>query len=139
MKKFKFTINGTDYESEILSLENNLALIEVNGTPYEVVLHRETKESKTPTLVRSEVKEPVKGIEKKNVVTKALVKSPLPGIITKINVSPGDKVIKNQVLYCLEAMKMENQIKSDRDGTVTAVKAAVGQAVLQEEVIMEMD
>ncbi|MCU0407539.1 MAG: acetyl-CoA carboxylase biotin carboxyl carrier protein subunit [Bacteroidales bacterium] len=139
MKKFKFTINGTDYESEILSLENNLALIEVNGTPYEVVLHRETKESKTPTLVRSEVKEPVKGIEKKNVVTKALVKSPLPGIITKINVSPGDKVIKNQVLYCLEAMKMENQIKSEREGTVSAVKVTVGQAVLQEEVIIELD
>jgi biotin carboxyl carrier protein len=139
MKRFRFTINGTDYESEIISIENNLALIEVNGTPYEVVLHRETKESKTPTLVRSEVKEPVKKIEKKIVITRSLVKSPLPGIITKIVVAPGDIVKKNQVLYCLEAMKMENQIKSDRDGTVTAVKAAVGQAVLQEEVIMEMD
>lgn len=138
-KKYKFTINGTDYESEIISIDDNIASIEINGTPFEVLIHRDVKEAKTPTLVRSVVKEPVKDIEKKAVIAKSLIKSPLPGIITKIHVSAGDSVKKNQVLYSLEAMKMENEIKAEREGVISSVKISVGQAILQDEVIMEMN
>jgi biotin carboxyl carrier protein len=36
MKKFKFTINGNQYDAEILSVEENFAEIEINGTHYKV-------------------------------------------------------------------------------------------------------
>jgi biotin carboxyl carrier protein len=39
----------------------------------------------------------------------------------------------------MEAMKMENEIKAERDGVIMAIKVTEGQSVLQEEVIMEMD
>lgn len=139
MKNYKFTINGTQYESEIFSLEGNIAKIEINGTPYEVIIHKEVKAVKTPTIIRSAVKEAPKNIEKKSGGAKTEIKSPLPGIIVSIAVKPGDIVTKNQKLFSLEAMKMENEIKAERDGTIISVKISVGQSVLQEEVIMEMD
>jgi biotin carboxyl carrier protein len=139
MKNYKFTINGTQYEVEILSLDGNHATIEVNGTTYAIEINRDTKPVKTPVIVRSPIREPQKDIEKKTGGPKTEIKSPLPGIILNIFVKPGDEVSKNQKLFTLEAMKMENEINADRDGIITAVKVEPGQSVLQEEVIIEMD
>ena len=139
MKNYKFTINGTQYEADILSLEGNIARIEINGTPYEVIINKEVKAVKTPTIVRSTFKEAPKNIEKKSGGPKTEIKSPLPGVIVSVAVKAGDVVTKNQKLFSLEAMKMENEIKAERDGTIISVKISVGQSVLQEEVIMEMD
>lgn len=55
--------------------------------------------------------------------------SPMPGAIVKVNVAPGDKVTKNQVLLVLEAMKMETDIPAPRDGTVAQVLVAKGASV----------
>jgi hypothetical protein len=52
MKKFKFTINGNQYETEILNVEGNIAEIEINGTQYKVEVDKEIKPVKTPKLVR---------------------------------------------------------------------------------------
>ena len=57
MKKFKFTINGNDYSVDVHGIEENLAKLEVNGTPYNVELHRTLKASKTPTIVRPAIKQ----------------------------------------------------------------------------------
>jgi biotin carboxyl carrier protein len=139
MKNYRFVINGTQYEVDILSLEGGIAKIEVNGTPYVVEIQREVKQVKTPTIVRSAFKEPQKEIEKKSGGPKTAIKSPLPGIIVNLFVHEGDKVKKNQKLFSLEAMKMENEIKAERDGIIAAVKVIPGQSVLQEEVVMEMN
>jgi len=139
MKNYKFVINGTQYEVDILSLEGSTAEIEVNGTHYVVEIQREVRQVKTPTIVRSTVKEPQKEIEKKSGGPKTAIKSPLPGVIVNIFVQPGDIVKKNQKLFSLEAMKMENEIKAERDGVVSAVKVTPGQSVLQEEVVIEMN
>ena len=40
MKKFKFTIHGNDYKVDVHGIEENLARLEVNGTAYDVELHR---------------------------------------------------------------------------------------------------
>jgi biotin carboxyl carrier protein len=52
---------------------------------------------------------------------------------------PGEYVSKNQRLASLEAMKMENEIKAERDGVIAGIRVTEGQSVLQDEVIMEMD
>jgi biotin carboxyl carrier protein len=59
----------------------------------------------------------------------------MPGKIIKINVKAGDKVIKGQTLLILEAMKMENEIKSSLDGTVKFVHVAEGD-ILEEGILM---
>lgn len=139
MKEYKFIINGVQYEVEIISLENNKAKIEVNGTLYNIDIQADIKQLKTPTIIQPLVKEPQKEIEKKPEGPKTEIKSPLPGIIINIFVKPGDEVKKDQTLFSLEAMKMENEIKAERDGVIVKVKVVTGQSVLQEEVVMEMD
>jgi biotin carboxyl carrier protein len=104
-----------------------------------VEIEREVKANKTPIVVRSSIKEPQKEIEKKSGGPKTEIKSPLPGIIVKFFVKTGEYVTKNQKLFSLEAMKMENEIKAERDGVIAGIRVTEGQSVLQDEVIMEMN
>ncbi|GET33920.1 acetyl-CoA carboxylase biotin carboxyl carrier protein subunit [Prolixibacter bellariivorans] len=139
MKKFKFTISGNQYDVQINDIEDNIADLEVNGTQYKVEIHQEVKRNKTPKLVRKPVqKAPGEGeIQKKSSKAKA-IKAPLPGTILSIAVKEGDTVTKGQTLMVMEAMKMENSIMAEADGTVAAVKVSAGQSVLQDDVLVEI-
>ena len=138
MNKFKFTIRGNEYDVEILKIKEGLANLEVNGTPYEVEIEIEKKVSKTPTLVRRVVKKEAEDIAKKEGGTPSPVFAPLAGTIMDVKVKPGDIVEKDQPLLIMEAMKMENNIKADRNGKVTDVKVNVGDSVLEGDLLVEI-
>ena len=53
------------------------------------------------------------------------------GTVTEVLVKEGDAVKRGQTLMILEAMKMENDIKSDRDGKVTSIKVSKGESILE--------
>ena len=55
--------------------------------------------------------------------------APMPGTILKVNVTQGQAVKAGTVLCILEAMKMENEIMTSKDGTVTQVLVSKGSAV----------
>ncbi len=142
MKKFKFTIHGNAYEVEILGFEENIAKVEVNGTLYDVEVHRELKVSKTPTLVRAEVPPPV-GKEKRiprtpSGTTNTQIKSPLPGTVISVLVKEGDQVTLGQKLLTMEAMKMENSVLAEKSGTVRTILVKPGDTVLQNDVLVEI-
>ncbi|MCM0060426.1 MAG: acetyl-CoA carboxylase biotin carboxyl carrier protein subunit [Algoriphagus sp.] len=65
------------------------------------------------------------------------VKAPMPGLILDLNVAPGDQVKKGDVLLILEAMKMENSIKSPGDGVVKEVKVSLKQSVEKNQVLVQ--
>jgi biotin carboxyl carrier protein len=67
------------------------------------------------------------------------IKSPLPGNILKVNVNVGDSFKDGDILMVIESMKMENNILAEHDGKITRVHAAVGKAVLQDEVLFEIE
>lgn len=139
MKKFKFTINGNDYTVDVHGIEENLAKLEVNGTPYDVELHREVKASKTPTLVRAAIKQEIKpDIQKREGGSSHPILAPLPGSITKLEVGKGDIVEKGQLLLIMEAMKMENRVLADRAGVVENIRVQQGDSVLQGDIILEI-
>jgi biotin carboxyl carrier protein len=143
MKKFKFTINGNQYEVEILGFEENVAKVEVNGTVFDVEVHKDLKVSKTPTLVRAEAPQP-KGKETripKNITrtTNMAIKAPLPGTIIQVLVKTGEKVAMGQKLLTMEAMKMENNVTSEKDGTVRAVNVKPGDTVMQNDILIEIE
>ncbi len=55
--------------------------------------------------------------------------APMPGVILDVSVKPGDTVTRGQEIAVLEAMKMQNSVKSPRDGTIAEVCVVAGQAV----------
>ena len=139
MKKFKFTIQGNEYEVEVLSYEDQLARVEVNGTRYEVEVHKQVVQPKTPVLVRQEVPAPTRSETKiRKSIGASQVKAPLPGNIMQIYVRNGDSVKKGEKLLMYEAMKMENSILAERDGTISAIKVQAGDSVLEGDVLMEL-
>jgi len=141
MKNYKFTIRGTIYDVDIHSFEDNIAEIEVNGTKYSVEVHKEVKSTKTPKLVRSNVPQPKRSESKikKNISSSAtVIKAPLPGSIFKIFVKEGDEVKVGDNLLIMEAMKMENNVLAEKAGKITSIKVAVGDAVLQNDVLLEI-
>jgi biotin carboxyl carrier protein len=67
------------------------------------------------------------------------VRAPMPGKVIKIAVAEGDEVRKNQTLVIVEAMKMENEIKTAFDGVVTKIHVAVGDLVDSERPLIEVE
>ena len=67
------------------------------------------------------------------------VGSSIPGMVSKVNVQPGDKVEENQVLLIIEAMKMETAITARTAGTVKKVLIKEGQPVKAKELLMELE
>jgi biotin carboxyl carrier protein len=140
MKKFKFTIQGNDYEVEMYSLEEGIAKLEVNGTRYKVELHKDERSTKTPVLVRSPLKTPKDAHKiKKSENGLFKIKAPLPGNIIQVFVKPGDEIEKGEKLLIYEAMKMENTMLAEKSGTIKTIKVNTGDAVLQEDLLIEME
>ena len=67
------------------------------------------------------------------------VNAPLPGNILQVFVKVGDEVKKDDPLVLYEAMKMENTLLSEKDGIVKSIKVNTGDAVLQEDLLLELE
>jgi biotin carboxyl carrier protein len=67
------------------------------------------------------------------------VRAPMPGKVIQIKVSEGEEVRKNQTLAIVEAMKMENEIKSGVEGIVRKIHAAVGELVDPQKPFIDLD
>lgn len=141
MKKFKFKINGNQYDVEINDFEGQNAKVLVNGTEYNVEVEAEVAKTKTPKLARKPVvKRPGEGEIKKTDegAGSFKIKAPLPGNIFKLKVNVGDSVKEGDCLLIMEAMKMENNVLAEKSGTVKAIKIKEGDAVLQDDVLIEL-
>jgi len=67
------------------------------------------------------------------------VKAPMPGLVLDVMVEVGQSVTKGDALLILEAMKMENVLKSPGDGVVKAIKVLKGAAVNKNQILLEME
>jgi biotin carboxyl carrier protein len=67
-----------------------------------------------------------------------LLKSPMPGLVVSIPVKDGQPVQKGDVLLVLESMKMQNELKAPRDGTVSRIRVAIGETVEQKQTMMSV-
>jgi 3-methylcrotonyl-CoA carboxylase alpha subunit len=65
--------------------------------------------------------------------------APMPGLVLKVLVKPGDKVRAHQTLIVLEAMKMEHSIEAPHDGVVKAVHCVEGGRVSEGQLLVELD
>ena len=102
MKKYKVNVNGTVYEVAVELMDGAAA-------------------AASPAPVAAAPAAPVAGGEK--------VSAPMPGTILDVRVSNGQTVKKGDILFILEAMKMENEIMAPCGGTIASVSATKGAAV----------
>ena len=68
--------------------------------------------------------------------TSKFLLSPMPGLLTHIAVQPGQEVKAGEVLAKIEAMKMENVLKAERDCTVEKLLAAPGESLAVDQAII---
>lgn len=141
MKEYKYTINGNAYVVAVGDIENNVAQVEVNGTPYKVLLDR--KEVAPVNVVKTRPQAAPRTATGEKVVAKPAttvsgnaVKAPLPGVVLSVNCKVGDTVNASDTVVVLEAMKMENAIKAGSAGKITAINVSNGQSVLEGETLV---
>lgn len=149
MKQYKYTINGADYDVTIDSLNGNKAKVIVNGMSFDVEMQGTLNESDLPDAPAADAsaapaapKAAASAAAPKAAAPAGApgkgtpVKAPLPGVVTAINVNVGQKVKKGETVIVLEAMKMENNIAAECDGTVTSVCVAQGDSVMEGTVLV---
>lgn len=139
MKKFKYKINGKEYEVTVDKFEDSVAEVTVNGTSFTVELEKPQEEEAKPKIQRPVGGSAPAASGKPSGSGAGAVKSPLPGIIISIDVNVGDEVKKGQTVAVLEAMKMENSIAAPIAGKVTSISANPGDSVLEGVVILTIE
>lgn len=144
MKQYKYTINGAQFDVTIDSIVGSKAKVEVNGIPFEVEMQGSSLvEEALPTVSTEAAAAPAApaaapaaepaapAAAKSGLGAGAPVKAPLPGVVTKILVKEGQGVKKGETVLVLEAMKMENNITAEADGTVTGICVSAGDSVME--------
>jgi propionyl-CoA carboxylase alpha chain len=75
--------------------------------------------------------------EKQPADTSKMVISPMPGLVVSMDVTLGQEVKQGEQVCIIEAMKMQNIIRAELDGTVKSVGAKAGDSVAADEVLVE--
>jgi biotin carboxyl carrier protein len=143
MRRYKLSINDRRYEVEIKETSLHSIRATVNGKE-KVVYINEIKNIKEKIEIPnrpSVSSNPVKQVASPPNTDSSdrFITAPMPGQIKAISVSEGDKVTAGQKLLTIEAMKMENDIKSMGSGTIRSIKVVVNDVVDQDQILIEIE
>jgi acetyl/propionyl-CoA carboxylase alpha subunit len=124
---FHMLVSGKGYEVNLLKspADGHGYFIRVNGKEFEVSV-----KSKTELLLEK------MGMKKEGGSKQQELKAPMPGLISSVLVKEGQKVQKGDPLLILEAMKMENVLKSLRDGEIKQIKIKEKQSVEKNDLLL---
>ncbi len=129
MKKYTITVNGTAYE--VFVEEGDAAGAAPQAAPTSVSAPAPAAAPAAPAPAASPAPAGAQGGVK--------VVAPMPGTILKMNVKVGDTVAPNGLVCILEAMKMENEIFSEKGGVVASINAPAGASVQSGDVIITLN
>ena len=137
--KVNLIIEGKQYQVTLKDLNARPIMAEVDGQTYEVWPEDEQTplpavKSSTPTPVAPAAAAPTPAA-----AGSLTLSSPLPGMIISIEVKEGQAVRSGQELYVLEAMKMKNSIKANRDGKIASIHVNPGDLVKHNQPIMTFE
>jgi biotin carboxyl carrier protein len=120
-KSYAVEVLGTDADAKTISLR-------INGREHHLKLADETDQ-----LVKQLGFTAVTAVKSLNAI------APMPGLVLDIMVAIGDEVTDGTPLLILEAMKMENVLKSEGDGVVKSISVKKGDAVEKRQLLIEME
>ena len=138
----------TEFNNTVEEYAGTIGAGEATDTRHEVVVEVDGKrlavsvpDSLLPTSAR--IHKPVAPVRSKTAHTGggsgSDVSSPMQATVIKVDVAPGDSVVKGQTVVVLEAMKMEQAIAAPRDGVVAKVSAEVGTTVKAGFVLLSLE
>lgn len=144
MRTYSYNVNGAQYDVTIESIQGQMAKVNVNGVAFDVeMLGAPITEGDLPAAAPAAAPATTTAAPAAAPATPAAapakgaagagtpVKAPLPGVVTKVLVANGQAVKKGDTVVVLEAMKMENNITAECDGTVSGVCCAAGDSVME--------
>jgi biotin carboxyl carrier protein len=123
---YSLIIDGKSYEALVYPIEET----------WEVLLHGHLYSAK----VEDERELRLRAASGKNLSsgTEFHLKAPMPGMVVSVAVDEGQEVIRGELLVILESMKMQNELKSPRDGVITRLKVKSGDSVEQHQTLLSV-
>jgi glutaconyl-CoA decarboxylase len=138
--KHQFVIEGEKYEVDVGTRMGNSVEVTVNGKSYAV----EVAGAAAPTVTlphpaaAAPAAAPLAPRPAAPVGAAGEVRAPIPGVVLKVSVEPGQSVTATTELLVLEAMKMENEIFAGMDGVVDKVLVKPQQDVSQGDLLVTL-
>ncbi len=126
--KYQVTLNGKTYEVDVTETDAVITSVS-QAVPAAPVA--------APSAPAAPVA-PAAPAAAQTAVSGEKITCPMPGTILSVNVTPGKSVKAGEVLFILEAMKMENEIVAPHDGTIKQVIATKGATVNTDDVLAVM-
>lgn len=147
----KWFLNNMPVDLDVQWQANGLVSILYNNRSYTGILENTDPKNKEITVTidgqtyKIAIKEAIDqllssmGLDMKAMQKVEPIKAPMPGMILKIMVEPGQSIKKGDGLLILEAMKMENVLKANADATVKSIKTTERTAVEKGAILIELE
>jgi biotin carboxyl carrier protein len=125
MRKFNITVNGKSYEVEVDEIT------ESSSSTYQAPAAPASAPKASPAPKAAPIPERAAPAKKTPAIVSGgeTVTSPMPGTVLDVKIKEGDTVKKDDVLFILEAMKMQNEIRASKGGTVAQIVVSKGTSV----------
>ena len=123
---YSLIVDGKSHESYVQQGDDNWQVL-LRGRLYPVTVEDE-REKRLRAAAGSGVAES----------GEFLLKAPMPGLVVAILVEEGQEIKKGQVILILESMKMQNELKSPRDGTMGRIRVKAGESVEQKQTLLSV-
>ncbi|MDX9747216.1 MAG: biotin/lipoyl-containing protein [Paludibacter sp.] len=124
---YAFDWKNKRYQCELVSHDQNKAVIKVNGVEYKFSLESIFSYVRRGMISSSDDKQAANNI-----------KAPMPGKIVDLFLNEGDLVNAGEPVLALEAMKMQNEITAECNGVIRKIRVAKGQSVMKDELLVEI-
>ncbi len=147
----QWVINDSPANLDISQQPNGLISVLYNGKSYTAIIENTDRKTKEVSLringqlYKVGIKEPIDqllsnmGLDLKAMQKVEPIKAPMPGMVLKVLVTPGQQINKGDGLVILEAMKMENILKATGTAIVKSIKVNERTAVEKGMVLIELE
>ena len=141
-------VDGNKLDWDMQSVDGHTSHLLIDNVSYKVELVHVDRQEKTVTLKLNNKLANITLKDRFDLLLEKLgmnaavsnavanIKAPMPGLILEINVKPGDLIKKGDPVLVLEAMKMENVLKSSGDGEIKEVMVQPGNSVEKNQVLI---
>jgi biotin carboxyl carrier protein len=144
-------LDGVEVPATVVRVPSSpIQMLRLGDTVHELVAHRGEHRG-AYTISLDEQRADVEALDERQLAVRSLraaagatagvepVRAPMPGLVTRILVSPGDEVKAGTRLVVMEAMKMENELRAKADGRVRSIAVAPGTAVEKGALLVEWE